>query len=51
MIYEKKKYKSNSKFQLVSANFDFKLNGKRSQAEPSWAENLSALAMARASSA
>jgi hypothetical protein len=51
MIYEKKNINQNQNFSSFRPIFDFELNGKRSRAEPSQAENLSARAMARASSA
>ena len=51
MIYEKKNQNQNQNFSSFRPIFDFELNGKRSRAEPSRAENLSARAMARASSA
>ena len=46
-----KKKNQNQNFSSFRPIFDFELNGKRSRAEPSRAENLSAPAMARASSA
>ena len=48
-IYEKKKLHQNQNFSSFLPIFDFELDGKRSRAEPSWAENLSARTMARAS--